>query len=116
MDRFTINLEDYSLDVLRKGSGQPLLLVHGSVSDARTWKKHIDVLTNSFDVVVPSLRYFGSQPWPDDGRAFGSTIHAADIIKLIDALQLKDVLCVGWSYGGNVALHSATLNPTHINR
>jgi len=111
MDSFSVEFDDYAMDVLRKGAGQPLLLIHGSVSEARTWKRHIDILSGSYDVVAPTLRYFGSQPWPDDGAEFGSERHALDVIDLIEKLNLKDVLCFGWSYGGNVALHSAVLNP-----
>jgi len=112
MNLLTVDLGDYQLEVFREGSGRPLLLIHGSVSDRRTWEKHVKSLSSSFDVVAPSLRYFGTKQWPDDGGDFGSTIHAADITSLIKKLELKDVLCVGWSYGGNVALHSAVMNPS----
>ena len=82
MDSFSVEFDDYAMDVLRKGAGQPLLLIHGTVSDARTWKRHIDILSSSFDVVVPTLRYFGSQPWPEslyseNNTDFADCLHAA---------------------------------------
>lgn len=111
MASFSVDIDGYSLDFVRQGAGQPLILVHGTVSDARTWQKHVEILSASFDVIAPSLRYFGSQPWPDDGKEFGTARHATDLLKLVEACDLEDVICVGWSYGGNVALHAGLLDP-----
>jgi len=111
MSILELEIDDCTLDVVRQGKGAPLLLVHGSLSDARTWQSHTDILSESFDVIVPTQRYFGFRPWPDDGASFGSSRHAADLIRLIEHLKLENISCVGWSYGGNVALHAALMNP-----
>jgi pimeloyl-ACP methyl ester carboxylesterase len=107
----SVEINSYTLDAVRQGAGQPLVLLHGSVSEAGTWQKHIDILSDSYDVIAPSQRYFGKRPWPDNGAEFGSTRHATDLLHLIEALELHDVLCAGWSYGGNIALHASLLNP-----
>ena len=111
MEHFTLDIAGDPLDIIRQGAGEPLLLVHGSVSEARTWQRHIEILSESFDVIAPSLRYFGSQPWPDEGSEFGTERHAHDVLELIDALNLSNILCVGWSYGGNVAFHCGIIKP-----
>lgn len=106
-----IDIDGYELQVARQGSGQPLVLLHGSVADMRIWQRHAQRLAKSFDVIVPSQRYFGAAAWADDGSNFGSTQHAADLIHLLNEWQLKDVICVGWSYGCNVGFHAGLLAP-----
>ncbi len=110
------NINGQSIEFIRQGSGEPLILIHGSVSDARTWQKHIDILSDSFDVIAPSLTYFGTLPWPDDGSEFGTQRHATDVLNLIRYLEVSDVTCVGWSYGGNVAVHAGILEPDSFSK
>ncbi len=111
METTPVEIDGVASEYIRQGAGQPLILVHGTASDALTWEKHVETLSSSFDVIAPSLRYFGSAPWPDNGSEFGTTRHATDLLKLIDLLEVKEVICAGWSYGGNVALHAGLLKP-----
>lgn len=106
-----LDIDGYELQVARQGSGQPLVLLHGSVSDLRIWQRHVPRLSKSFDVIVPSHRYHGATAWPDDGQDYGSTRHADDLIRLLNEWQLKDVICAGWSYGCNVGFHAGLLAP-----
>ena len=105
------DIDGYEMQVARQGSGQPLLLLHGSVADLRIWQRHLQRLSKSFDVIVPSLRYHGASAWPDDGQSYGSTQHASDVIRLLNDWQLEEVICAGWSYGCNVGFHAAILDP-----
>lgn len=106
-----LDIDGYQQQVARQGSGQPLVLLHGSVSDLRIWQRHVQRLSKSFDVIVPSMRYHGATAWLDDGRSYGSTQHASDLIHLLNEWQLKDVICAGWSYGCNVGFHAGLLAP-----
>jgi haloacetate dehalogenase len=57
-----------SIHVLRKGSGRPLLLLHGYPETHLTWRKVAPRLAEQFAVVVPDLRGYGQSGKPADGE------------------------------------------------
>jgi len=87
---------------VRRGSGPPLLLVHGLGGIARYWDPLIDRLSDSFEVIAVDLPGFGgSAPLP------GDVVTARDLAVavggLLDDLDLSAVDVVGHSLGGAVA-------------
>lgn len=57
-----------TIHVLRKGSGRPLLLLHGYPETHLTWHKVAPKLAQHFSVVVPDLRGYGDSGKPEDGE------------------------------------------------
>ena len=57
-----------TIHVLRKGSGRPLLLLHGYPETHLTWHKVAPRLAEQFSVVVPDLRGYGNSAKPQDGQ------------------------------------------------
>jgi haloacetate dehalogenase len=55
------------IHVLRKGSGRPLLLLHGYPETHLMWRKVAPKLAEQFSVVVPDLRGYGDSGRPEDG-------------------------------------------------
>jgi haloacetate dehalogenase len=56
------------IHVLRKGSGRPLLFLHGYPETHLTWHKVAPKLAEQFSVVVPDLRGYGDSGKPPDGE------------------------------------------------
>src|SRR6201988_4010718 len=56
-----------AIHVLRKGSGRPLLLLHGYPETHLTWHKVAPQLAEEFSVVVPDLRGYGGRGTPEGG-------------------------------------------------
>jgi hypothetical protein len=56
------------IHVLRKGSGRPLLLLHGYPETHLMWHKVAPKLAEQFSVVVPDLRGYGDSGKPQDGN------------------------------------------------
>ena len=108
----TVKVNGVEISYEEHGSGAPLILVHGSVSDSRIWQEHAQFLCARYRVVVPTQRYFGEDPWIDDGTNFSVDQHGRDLAAFIEALGLGDVNLVGWSYGAAVSLWAAALRPT----
>ncbi len=77
------NLEDMELSYTRAGNGAPVVLVHGSVVDGRVWSSHSNALATTFDVVVPTQRYFGIRAWTDEGTNFSVGRHAKDLANFL---------------------------------
>jgi pimeloyl-ACP methyl ester carboxylesterase len=88
------------------GSGPPLILVHGSPGEGRSWSRVASRLTGHFRILTPDLPgYGGSDPLPIAARGRTAAMGAA-VGELIATCGERIWLC-GHSYGGNVALHAA---------
>src|SRR6476660_3782576 len=90
-----------ALEVVRRGRGMPLVLVHGFPLDHSMWHTQIELLSSRFLVIAPDLRGFGGSP----AVAGTATMEqmADDLAALLDALDVDEpvVLC-GLSMGGYV--------------
>ncbi len=91
------------------GSGRPLVLVHGSWTDRRTWGPLVPYLSGSFRVVSYDMRGHGEST----GDPANGTIHddVADLAALIDHLEVAPAHLVANSYGSNIALRFAGAHP-----
>jgi non-heme chloroperoxidase len=84
-----------------RGSGQPVILIHGWPLSGRSWEAQVPALVeDGYRVITYDRRGFGasSQPWEgydDSYRTF-----TADLHKLIEHLDLTGVTLVGFSMGG----------------
>ena len=88
------------------GSGQPLVLVHGSPGEARAWACVVGHLAPALRVRTPDLPgYGGSDPLPWQVPV-GTAAVAAALAELIEDCSDPVWLC-GHSCGGNIALHAA---------
>ena len=54
---------------MTKGSGPPLLLIHGYPQTKAMWHKIAPGLAERFTVVAPDLRGYGAEEAPDETRA-----------------------------------------------
>jgi pimeloyl-ACP methyl ester carboxylesterase len=102
-----------SVRVLETGSGQPLVLVHGSGMSASTWAPLMPHL-GAYRLIACDLPGFGlSDPFDYSGRPLRE--HAvAQLTSLLDALALDRVPIVGTSLGGMWALSMAVAAPGRI--
>ncbi len=93
------------------GKGDPLILVHGNISDARSWEPIENNLAERFRVIVYSRRY----AWPNEPIADGEddpwTLHADDLGALIEKLAIAPAHVLGNSTGAFVALLLARQKP-----
>ena len=101
---------------LDQGAGPPVVLVHGSNTDHRIWAPHAQRIGPRVRVLAPTQRYFGTSPWPDDGKNFSIGTHADDLADFVRALRLEPVSLVGWSYGAAVCLMMAVQQSELVQR
>jgi pimeloyl-ACP methyl ester carboxylesterase len=88
------------------GSGRPLILVHGSPGDGRSWSRVAPRLTERYRVLMPDLPGYGGSDPPPNGPLGRTASIGMAIGALIETCGEPVRLC-GHSYGGNVALHAA---------
>ena len=94
-----------------EGSGAPLVLLHAGIADLRMWDDVTPSLAERFRVIRPDLRGFGETPLPD-----GPFVYAADVVSLLDALDVGRAHMIGVSMGGHVALDVAIAHPERVER
>jgi pimeloyl-ACP methyl ester carboxylesterase len=93
--------------VWRRGSGPPLLLVHGMVADhSTTWRQVLPELAERFTVHAMDRRGRGGS---GDGSGYDLQREAEDVASVVDAIG-EPVHVVGHSYGGLVAAEAALLS------
>jgi pimeloyl-ACP methyl ester carboxylesterase len=92
-----------------RGSGEPLVLVHGSWGDHRNWAPVVPALAESFQVLSFDRRGHSASERPaGQGSVFED---ADDLAGLIDELGLAPAHVAGNSGGAIVALRGATRRP-----
>ncbi len=97
------------------GSGTPVILVHGSPGEGRSWGRVARYMGDGLRQLTPDLPGYGrSTPLPDATTPAARTAAMADAVgAVIRACDAPVYLC-GHSYGGNVALHAAAANPAIV--
>jgi pimeloyl-ACP methyl ester carboxylesterase len=109
-----VEVNGVRLPYVEQGSGEPIVFIHGAISNLRAWEPIRDEIARKYRFVAYTQRYFGIGAWKDDGKQFGVVNHASDLAKLITALNTGPVHLVGWSYGGAVATEAALKNPSLV--
>lgn len=104
-----LDLDDGQLYYEEEGEGQPLLFVHAGVADARMWDEQFETFAKNYRVVRCDLRGFGRSPYPD-----GAFARHDDLNALCEHLDLKDLGCVGASFGGGVVLDFYLSHPQKV--
>lgn len=99
------------LRYLEQGTGAPVVFVHGSIADHRTWEAQRDATARKYRYIALDQRYFGPAPWPDDGKHFSVATHANDLAAFLRQLDVGPAHLVGWSYGAEVVLVLAVRHP-----
>jgi pimeloyl-ACP methyl ester carboxylesterase len=96
------------------GSGQPLLLLHGALTDASEFGATAPALAQQFRVVTPERRGHGHTP--DVAGPISYDVMAQDTVAFIEALDLGRVHLAGHSDGANVAMLVALARPDLVDR
>lgn len=84
-----------------------VVLLHGFTSDNRMWLPVVDPLSVDYRVIAPDLRGHGATTAPEDLDSYTMEAYAADLLALLDALEVDVCALVGCSFGGMIALHFA---------
>ena len=95
------------------GSGQPLVLVHGSWTDRRSWDLVAPSLAERFRVVMYDRRGHSQSERPPGQGSVQEDV--ADLASLIESLNLAPAHVVGNSFGGSITLRLAAERPDLLN-
>lgn len=109
-----IRVNDVTLNYIEQGQGDPVVFVHGTLGDYRTWDGQIEPFSKKYRVISYSRRYHYPNHWPQDTSSFSVVVHAEDLAAFIKALKVGRVHLVGHSFGAFISLLVAGDHPELI--
>ena len=104
------------LHITDAGEGRPIVLIHGwPLSDEMYEYQYNDLIKNNFRAIGICLRGFGKSDKPYG--AYNYDVHASDIKYVLDQLDVKDAVLVGFSMGGSIAIRYLSLyQDAHVSK
>jgi pimeloyl-ACP methyl ester carboxylesterase len=97
-----------------RGTGPPLLLVHGMFGDHLDWETVIEPLARQHRVIVPDLPGFGDSEKPP--REYTGEFFVAALDELLCAAGVEQATVVGNSFGGILSVLYALAHPEKVER
>jgi 2-hydroxymuconate-semialdehyde hydrolase len=100
------------------GQGFPVLMIHGSgpgVTAWANWRLSMPELSKGARVIAPDMVGFGYTERPADVQ-YNLDTWVAQLVGLLDALDIPCADIVGNSFGGAVALALTVRHPTRVRR
>lgn len=107
----TININGAGLEYSDAGAGSPVVFVHGSLSDLRSWSAQLPVFANTHRAVAFSCRHYFPNERVADGAELPLTTFVDDLAALLRALDLSPAHLVGQSSGALVAMLLSVRSP-----
>ncbi|MCU1311740.1 MAG: putative hydrolase [Candidatus Angelobacter sp.] len=99
------------LAYIDRGQGPPIVFVHDTLGDYRSWQRQFAALSRNHHVIAYSRRYhFPSHSTGKEGD-YSFEQNAKDLAEFIRALNLGPVAVVGHGYGATVAAIAASEHP-----
>ena len=104
---------DFEAQVLKDGSGPPLLYLHGAIGQ-KGWAPFLDALAQRFTVYAPYMPGYAQSNGLDQlDDVTDLTLYQ---FELLDALGVSKAHVVGHFLGGMIAAEMAALSPSYVDR
>jgi 2-succinyl-6-hydroxy-2,4-cyclohexadiene-1-carboxylate synthase len=112
MVRIPINvLGEQHINVESQGSGLTVVALHGFTGSLLTWSRMATLLMEEFTVVMVDLPGHGASAVPSEISKYSMESHMRILIEVLDHLNLRKVIWLGYSLGGRIALSTAVSFP-----
>ena len=96
---------DIKLYYQEKGTGEPLILLHGNGEDSSYFKNQIDYFQNTYRVIAIDTRGHGRSPRGD--APFTIEQFACDLYDFMQEHRISNAIILGFSDGANIAMRFA---------
>ena len=110
-DTTALEVNGTQIAVVEAGKGDSLVLVHGGVSDLRSWSNQLPVLSKQFRTICYSRRYHVPNTPISDTAPDPVQKHVDDLAQLIEQLDASPAHIVGHSWGGLISIILAMQKP-----
>lgn len=110
----TLEVNGFEMYLETMGQGEPLLLVHGWSGNSSYFQPLLNELATHYRLIIPELRGHGRSTNP--GGTFTTRQGAADLLALMERLDLERVRAVGASAGALILMHMASESPGSVEK
>ena len=93
---------------------ETVVLHHGNAKSSRLWYAWVPLLSRQYRVVRLDARGFGRSTVPPEGYDWSLSNFAADLLHLLDYLELHKVHLIGETVGGTISLQFAYEHPERL--
>ncbi|MCJ0950815.1 alpha/beta fold hydrolase [Mammaliicoccus sciuri] len=104
--------ENVAIHYKTRGSGYPIILLHGVFQDMDVFEPLIKKLSKNYQVISIDLRGHGLSDTPHDSRVDD---YISDIQQLLNALFINSAYVIGLELGATIATGLTYKNPDLIN-
>ncbi len=118
-ERRRIETGETAINLVKGGSGPPLLLLHGYPQTHAMWHKVAPLLAKDFTVVAPDLRGYGDSGKPPGGPEhvnYSKRAMARDQVEVMEQLGFESFLLVGHDRGARVSHRLTKDHPQRVQK
>ncbi|SFG04928.1 Pimeloyl-ACP methyl ester carboxylesterase [Halopelagius inordinatus] len=109
----TVRTNDVQTYYERRGSGPPVVFVHGAILDSSQWTQQIDALSDEYTAIAYDVRGHG-RTGGSDRESYSIPLLADDLHAFVTALDLENPVICGLSMGGCIAQVYAAAHPEAV--
>lgn len=110
----TAEVDGTQLAYVERGSGEPVVFVHGSISDLTIWEPQVAAIGREYRAIAYSRRY----AWPNEDLPSGAEDmmqpHVDDLLSFLRAVDAYPAHLVGNSWGAFICLRAAMQEPAAV--
>lgn len=87
-----------------EGEGPPLVLCHGLFGSLEQWRVwgYVEALKDDYQLILIDARGHGSSDKPHDPEAYRTETMVADVVSVLDDLNIEKTHFLGYSMGGQI--------------
>jgi haloacetate dehalogenase len=108
-----------TIHIAKKGTGEPLLLLHGFPQTHVMWHKIAPRLAESFTIILADLRGYGASSKPEDGpdhANYAKRAMAQDMVEVMSELGYETFSVAGHDRGGRVTHRLLLDHAQHVKK
>lgn len=108
----TLHANGHPFHVIEQGEGPAVLFCHGFPDTAVTWRSQMRAVADAgYRAIALDMRGFGESYAPDDFQLYTSLHVTADLIGILDALNIDTAVLVGHDWGADYAQRACVMRP-----
>ena len=111
----TLRVGELQMRVAEAGAGEPIVLLHGFPELWFSWRHQLSALAGAgYRAIAPNQRGYDGTTAPADVEAYDILDLTADVVALLDALDLERAVVIGHDWGAVVAWSTALIHPERV--
>lgn len=105
---------DINVEIIGEEKLPSVVLLHGFTGSTASWREIVKLFEGKYRTIAIDLTGHGKTSSPDDVNRYSMKQQLADLEELFTALSLNQIILIGYSMGGRIALAYTVNYPNRI--